>query len=135
VSVGGVTVHSGDFIIGDADGVVVVEREKIEGLLPAAEKKVRDEAARIAAIQAAKSTAQLIPLCHPLPLNHIAVDFTVTDNAVEIRCEVATRAATGVEMEALTGVSVAALALYDMMKAIDKSMRIEGIAVLEKTKQ
>ncbi len=91
--------------------------------------------ARIAAIQAAKSTAHLIPLCHPLPLNHIAVDFTVTDDTVEIRCEVATRAATGVEMEALTGVSVAALTLYDMMKAVDKTMRIEGITVVEKTKQ
>lgn len=91
--------------------------------------------ARIAAIQAAKATSQLIPLCHPLPLNHIAVDFSVTDDAVEIRCEVATRAATGVEMEALTGVSVAALTLYDMMKAVDKTMRIEGVTVLEKVKQ
>ena len=91
--------------------------------------------ARVAAIQAAKSTAHLIPLCHPLPLNHIAVDFEVGTDAVEIRCEVATRAATGVEMEALTGVSIAALTLYDMMKSADKSMRIEGITLLEKTKQ
>lgn len=91
--------------------------------------------ARVAAIQAAKATANLIPLCHPLPLNHIAVDFTVTENAVEIRCEVATRAATGVEMEALMGVSVAALTLYDMMKAVDRTMGIEGIGVIEKTKQ
>lgn len=91
--------------------------------------------ARIAAIQAVKATAQLIPLCHPLPLTHIAIDFSVTETSVEIRCEVATRAATGVEMEALTGVSIAALTLYDMMKAVDKTMQIGDIAVLEKIKQ
>lgn len=91
--------------------------------------------ARIAAIQAVKSTAQLIPLCHPLPLNHIGVEFEVGDADIAIRCEVRTRAATGVEMEALTGVSVAALTLYDMMKSADKSMRIEGISVLSKVKQ
>jgi len=90
--------------------------------------------ARIAAIQAAKATAQLIPLCHQLPLSHVGIDFSVEDDAVAIRCEVRTRAATGVEMEALTGVSVAALTLYDMMKAADKTMRIEGIAVESKTK-
>lgn len=91
--------------------------------------------ARVAAIQAAKSTAHLIPLCHPLPLCHVAVDFEVGTGSIEIRCEVATRAATGVEMEALTGVSVAALTLYDMMKSADKTMRIESITVLEKVKQ
>ena len=83
--------------------------------------------ARIAAIQAAKSTAHLIPLCHPLPLNYVAVDFEVGEKEISIRCEVATRAPTGVEMEALTGVTVAALTLYDMMKSADKTMRIEGI--------
>ncbi len=91
--------------------------------------------ARIAAIQAVKSTSQLIPLCHPLPLNHIGVEFEVGDTDIAIRCEVKTRAATGVEMEALTGVSVAALTLYDMMKSADKTMRIEGICVLSKVKQ
>lgn len=91
--------------------------------------------ARIAGIQAAKSTAQLIPLCHPLPLNHVAIDFEVGETEISIRCEAATRAATGVEMEALTGVSVAALTLYDMMKSADKTMRIEGITLLEKTKE
>ena len=91
--------------------------------------------ARIAGIQAAKSTANLIPLCHPLPLNHVGVDFTVGDSEITIRCEAATRASTGVEMEALTGVSVAALTLYDMMKSADKTMRIEGICVVEKTKE
>jgi cyclic pyranopterin monophosphate synthase len=91
--------------------------------------------ARIAGIQAAKSTAQLIPLCHPLPLNYVAVDFQVGEKEISIRCEVATRAPTGVEMEALTGVSVAALTLYDMMKSADKSMRIEGIELVSKTKK
>ena len=91
--------------------------------------------ARIAAIQAAKITAQLIPLCHPLPLNHVAVDFEVGENEIAIRCEVATRSVTGVEMEALTGVTIAALTLYDMMKSADKTMRIEGIALVSKVKK
>jgi cyclic pyranopterin phosphate synthase len=91
--------------------------------------------ARIAAIQGAKSTANLIPLCHPLPLHHVAVDFEVGAEEIAIRCEVSTRSVTGVEMEALTGVSVAALTLYDMMKSADKTMRIEGITLLSKTKQ
>ena len=91
--------------------------------------------ARVAAIQAAKVTAQLIPLCHPLPLSLIAVDFEVGENEIAIRCEVATRSVTGVEMEALTGVNIAALTLYDMMKSADKTMRIEGIALVSKVKK
>lgn len=91
--------------------------------------------ARVAAIQAVKRTAELIPLCHPLPLTHITVDFRVKRDRVEIECAVETTAQTGVEMEALTGVSVAALTLYDMCKAVDKTMRIEGIHVREKIKQ
>ena len=90
--------------------------------------------ARIAGIQATKSTAQLIPLCHPLPLNYVAIDFEVGEKEISIRCEVATRAPTGVEMEALTGVTVAALCLYDMMKSADKTMRIEGIELISKVK-
>lgn len=90
--------------------------------------------ARIAGIQAAKSTATLIPLCHTLGLTSVAVDFEVESDAITLRCQAATRAQTGVEMEALTGVTVAALTLYDMMKAVDKSMRIEGVAVRSKTK-
>jgi cyclic pyranopterin phosphate synthase len=77
----------------------------------------------------------LIPLCHPLALNHVAIDFTVRRDAVEIVCTAETSAPTGVEMEALTGVSVAALTLYDMCKAVDKAMRIEGIRVVEKIKE
>ena len=91
--------------------------------------------AQVAGIQAAKQTAELIPLCHPLPLNHVEISFRVRRSAIEIRCRVETGAMTGVEMEALTGVSVAALTLYDMCKAVDKTMRIENIRVVEKVKE
>lgn len=90
--------------------------------------------AQIAGIQAAKRTAELIPLCHPLPLNHVEVSFKVRRDGVEIFCTAETSAQTGVEMEALTGVSVAALTLYDMCKAVDKTMRIEAVRVVEKVK-
>ena len=91
--------------------------------------------AQIAGIQAAKRTAELIPLCHPLALDAIDVSFTVEPTRIVIRATVDITARTGVEMEALTAVSVAALTLYDMCKAVDKSMRIEGIRVVENTKQ
>ncbi len=92
--------------------------------------------ARIAGIQAAKKTADLIPLCHQLPLSKVAVGFdsTAVAGAIVITCTVRTDAKTGVEMEALTGVSVAALTIYDMCKAIDKQMEIGGIELVEKTK-
>ncbi|HUA69235.1 MAG TPA: cyclic pyranopterin monophosphate synthase MoaC, partial [Candidatus Saccharimonadales bacterium] len=90
--------------------------------------------AQIAGIQGAKRTAQLIPLCHPLALNHVAVSFKVRRNAIEVVCAAETSSQTGVELEALTGVSVAALTLYDMCKAVDKQMRIEGIQVVKKEK-
>ena len=90
--------------------------------------------AQIAGIQAAKRTAELIPLCHPLPLNHVEIQFKMRSAAIEIVCTAETSAQTGVEMEALTGVSVAALTLYDMCKAVDKTMRIEGIRVVNKEK-
>jgi cyclic pyranopterin phosphate synthase len=91
--------------------------------------------ARIAGIQAAKKTADLIPLCHALPLDQVTVDFEIGDDKIQIAATARTSAKTGVEMEALTAVSLAALTLFDMMKAADKSMRIEGIRVTEKTKQ
>ena len=91
--------------------------------------------AQIAGIQAAKRTAELVPLCHPLPLNHVEVRFRVRTAAIEIVCTAETSAQTGVEMEALTGVSVAALTLYDMCKAVDKKMRIEGIRVVKNIKE
>jgi cyclic pyranopterin monophosphate synthase len=91
--------------------------------------------AQIAGIQAAKRTSELIPLCHPLGLNHVEVNFKVHGNRIEIVCTAETSAQTGVEMEALTGVSVAALTLYDMCKAVDKTMRIENIRVVKKVKE
>lgn len=91
--------------------------------------------AQIAGIQAAKRTAELIPLCHPLPLTQVAVSFRVRRDRIEVECAAETAAQTGVEMEALTGASVAALTLYDMCKAVDKAMRIEGVRLLEKVKQ
>ncbi len=91
--------------------------------------------AKIAAIQAAKRTDELIPLCHSLPLSSVAVEFKVTDEAVKIYSEVSTVARTGVEMEALAAVSVAALTIYDMCKAVDKQMVITGIRVTEKIKE
>jgi cyclic pyranopterin phosphate synthase len=91
--------------------------------------------ARIAAIQAVKRTADLIPLCHPLPIHQIEVEFRVMARAIEVDCTVATEAKTGVEMEALAGVSVAALTLYDMCKAVDKGMSISDIRVIEKVKK
>jgi cyclic pyranopterin phosphate synthase len=91
--------------------------------------------ARIAAIQAVKRTDELIPLCHSLPVQHTQVDFGVGRDGIQIRCLVATSAQTGVEMEALTGVSIAALTIYDMCKAIDKSMVISGVRLVSKTKE
>jgi len=90
--------------------------------------------AQVAGIQAAKRTGELIPLCHPLALSHVAVRFKLLRDGVEVTCSAETSAQTGVEMEALTGASVAALTLYDMCKAVDKEMRIEGVRVVEKKK-
>jgi cyclic pyranopterin phosphate synthase len=90
--------------------------------------------ARIAAIQAAKQTQHLIPLCHQIPLAKVQIDFELQAKAVAITATAITTAPTGVEMEALTAVSLAALTIYDMCKAVDKKMRIEGIKLLKKTK-
>src|SRR5262249_3789538 len=84
-------------------------------------------------IAAAKRTAEWIPLCHPLPLTHIAVTPRLCDNGVELRSEVTATAQTGVEMEALVAVTAAALTVYDMCKALDKSMEIGEIVLLKKT--
>jgi cyclic pyranopterin phosphate synthase len=90
--------------------------------------------ARVAAIQATKRTAELIPLCHPLPLTHVAVEFALDDAGPAVRCEVQveTLGRTGVEMEALTAVQVALLTIYDMCKAVDRAMVMDGIRVLAK---
>ena len=84
---------------------------------------------------AAKRTSELIPLCHPLPLSHVAVELEVGDESVEIVASAETTAQTGVEMEALTAVTVAALTVYDMAKAIDKDMTIADVMLVEKTKE
>lgn len=89
--------------------------------------------ARVAGIMAAKRTPDLVPLCHPLPLGAITVDFAAEDDAVRITATVATTSNTGVEMEALTAVSVAALTLYDMVKAVDRAAVIESVGVDSKT--
>jgi cyclic pyranopterin monophosphate synthase len=90
--------------------------------------------AQLAGIMAAKRTAELIPLCHPLPLTRIDVDVAAQAEAVEITATVETTAQTGVEMEALTAASLAALTVYDMAKAVDKAMVIEDVRLVEKTK-
>jgi cyclic pyranopterin monophosphate synthase len=91
--------------------------------------------AQIAGIMAAKRTSELIPLCHPLPLSFVEVRAEVVDAAVQVTATVETRAQTGVEMEALTAASVAALTVYDMAKAIDKEMTISEVTLLEKSKE
>ena len=91
--------------------------------------------ARIAGIQAAKQTAALIPLCHQLPLRHVSVEFREQENGFAIEARVKTQAQTGVEMEALTAVSVAGLTIYDMCKAVDPNMRITDVTLVEKKKE
>lgn len=119
-----------------ATGSLVCARATIRALKAAALPKGDVLAvARIAGIQGAKRTADLIPLCHPLPLHQVTVDFAVKADRIDIRAQAITEGKTGVEMEALTAVSVAALTLYDMLKAVDKGMRVEGIAVVEKEKR
>ncbi len=88
--------------------------------------------ARLAGIMAAKRTAELIPLCHPLPIAAVTVDLEAGVDAVEIEATVRTTGRTGVEMEALTAASVAALTVYDMCKAVDRGMRIDGLRVVHK---
>ncbi|MGH8095180.1 MAG: cyclic pyranopterin monophosphate synthase MoaC [Chthoniobacterales bacterium] len=91
--------------------------------------------ARLAGIQAAKQTAQLIPLCHTLSLSHVEIGLTSSDTFVEATCTAHTTAQTGVEMEALAGVTVALLAIYDMCKAVDKTMRICDVHLVSKRKR
>jgi cyclic pyranopterin phosphate synthase len=91
------------------------------------------QAARLAGIMAAKQTSALVPLCHPLPLTHVSVELTPAPRGYTIEARVRTSAQTGVEMEALTAVSIAALTIYDMVKAVDKAMVIGDIRLVEKT--
>jgi len=106
---------------------------RVLAALPSNPKGNPLEIARIAGIAGAKRTAELIPMCHPLLLTHVEVQTTVRNGGVEIISEVATTGPTGVEMEALTAAAVAALTIYDMTKALDKSIRISDLYLLEKT--
>jgi cyclic pyranopterin phosphate synthase len=115
-----------------AHAFVRIGREALEQL-PRNPKGNPLEVARIAGIAAAKRTWELIPLCHPLMLSHADVDVTLEPEGVRILASAATTAQTGVEMEALTAASVAALTVYDMVKALDKSIEIQDLYLIEKT--
>lgn len=117
-----------------AKGRVVMRSETVSLIRDnQAEKGDVLAAARIAGIMAAKKTGELIPLCHPLPLDAISIDLILEQDSVEIVATARTTARTGIEMEALTAVSLAALTIYDMVKATDKTMRIEAIRLTRKT--
>lgn len=118
-----------------AAGVVYMQPETLRLIREGALKKGDVlTVARLAGIMGAKKTSELIPLCHPLPLTHIAVELELNDElgGVTIRATARTSGKTGVEMEALTAVSVAALTIYDMAKAVDRGMRLSDIRLLEK---
>ena len=116
----------------EASGFVAVS-PVVLAALPSNPKGDPLEVARIAGIMAAKRTSELIPMCHPLPLSLVDVEVRVCENGLAITSKVATTAETGVEMEALTAVSVAALTVYDMLKAADKSIEIRKIALERKS--
>jgi cyclic pyranopterin phosphate synthase len=119
-----------------ASGKIQLRRETIEMITTEQIAKGNVFAtARIAGIQAAKQTAQLIPLCHTLPLGEVKIDIVTSDEGAEVKCTAQTIAQTGVEMEALVGVAVALLTIYDMCKAVDKEMQIFDVRLLSKTKR
>ena len=111
----------------------VVLKPKVLEALPKNPKGDPLEVARLAGIMAAKRTADLIPMCHPLPLSHVDVQMRLCENGVAITSQVTTTAATGVEMEALTAASIAALTVYDMCKALDKGIEIREIVLERKS--
>jgi cyclic pyranopterin phosphate synthase len=115
-----------------ARAYVALNRDVLEAL-PMNKKGDPLEVARIAGIMAAKKTSDLIPLCHPLPLTRVNIELSLDDTGVEILATASTVARTGVEMEAMTAACVAALTVYDMTKALDKSIEIREIHLLEKT--
>ena len=117
-----------------ARGSITMSAEALAQVRAGAVKKGDPlQAARLAGIMAAKQTAALIPLCHPLPIAGVDIELTPTSRGYQIEARVRTSAQTGVEMEALTAVSVAALTVYDMLKAVDKSMVIGDIRLMKKT--
>ncbi len=116
-----------------AEGHIRLSAEALAAIAEGATKKGDVLAtARIAGIMAAKRTSELIPLCHPLPLSSLAVDLALGEGRITITAEARTTGQTGVEMEALTAVTVALLTVYDMAKALDRAMMIEGVRLLEK---
>ena len=116
-----------------AEGRVVMTRATLDLVLKGDAKKGDVlGAARLAGIMAAKRTHELIPLCHPLALSQVALDIAPGKKGVTVRATVKVTGKTGVEMEALTAVSVACLTIYDMVKAVERGMRIEGIRLIEK---
>ena len=131
VDVGGKAVTQREAVAGAA----VVMRPETLALIESGGHSKGDvfAVARIAGIQAAKRCADLIPLCHPLSLDHVAVDFETLEDRIHITAEAATRGPTGVEMEALTAASVAGLTLYDMLKALSHDMVLEDVRLVEKT--
>jgi cyclic pyranopterin phosphate synthase len=116
----------------EASAFVVLKPEVLKAL-PENPKGDPLEVARLAGIMAAKKTADLIPMCHPLPLSHVDVEIRLCENGVAITSKVSTTAQTGVEMEALTAASVAALTVYDMVKALDKGIEIREIVLERKS--
>ncbi len=118
----------------EAEGVLVVGRELMRSLGSGHVPKGNVyEVARLAGIMGAKRTSELIPLCHPLALTHVGVSFERGDDRIAIHAIAKTTGETGVEMEALTAVTVAGLTLYDMLKALSKEMRLEGVRLLAKS--
>jgi cyclic pyranopterin monophosphate synthase len=119
-----------------ASGKIQLQRETVELITKDQIAKGNVLAtARIAGIQAAKQTAQLIPLCHTLPLGDVRIDIVTSDQDAQVTCTAQTVAQTGVEMEALVGVTTALLTIYDMCKAVDKEMEISNVRLVEKTKR
>jgi cyclic pyranopterin phosphate synthase len=116
----------------EASAKVILSRE-VMAALPVNPKGDPFEVARIAGIQAAKRTSDLIPMCHPLPLSFVDISYLLCEDGVELRSHASTTAGTGVEMEALTAVSVAALTVYDMCKALDKGIVIRSIQLERKS--
>jgi cyclic pyranopterin monophosphate synthase len=138
--------EAGDVRMVDVGGKPLSRRRAVAAatvrMAPETAKRLRDlpkgdalATAQLAGIMAAKRTAELIPLCHPLPLSNVEVSLVVEEASVEIRAKAETIAQTGVEMEALVAASVAALTVYDMAKAVDNAMVVESVRLLEKTKE
>jgi len=117
-----------------AEGRVLMSAEALAAAFAADSKKGDVRAvAEIAGVMAAKKTAELIPLCHTLPLDSVRVEITAIESGLRVEARAKTSGKTGVEMEALTAVSIACLTIYDMVKAVDRTMRIEGVRLLSKS--